>query len=157
MPSMEMRDLIVPEAVGAHLRGTSKKQVLQEIANRAAEVYRLDARVVLEALLDRERLGSTAMGRGVAAPHARIPGIDRVFGVFSRLDRSVDFDAQDDVPVDLVFALIAPEDAGSEHLLALARVSRVLRDPAVCAKLRSSADASALYAVLTEPPVSRAA
>ena len=154
---MELRDLIVPEAVGARVRGTSKKQLLQEIANRAAEVYGLDARAVFDALLDRERLGSTAMGRGVAAPHARVDGLSRVCGVFCQLDRGLDFDAQDDVPVDLVFALIAPEEAGSEHLLALARVSRALRDPSVCAKLRSCADTSALYAVLTETAVSRAA
>lgn len=154
---MELRDLIVPEAVAARVRGTSKKQLLQEIANRAADVYALDGRAVFEAMLDRERLGSTAMGRGVAAPHARVAGLSRVCGVFLQLDRGLDFDAQDDVPVDLVFALIAPEEAGSEHLLALARVSRALRDPTVCAKLRSCADASALYAVLTETAVSRAA
>lgn len=154
---MELRDLIVPEAVGAHVRGTSKKQLLQEIANRAADIYGLDARSVFDALLDRERLGSTAMGRGVAAPHARVEGLSQVCGVFCQLDRGLDFDAQDDVPVDLVFALIAPEEAGSEHLLALARVSRALRDASVCAKLRSCDDASALYAVLTETAVSRAA
>ena len=154
---MELRDLIVPEAVAARVRGTSKKQLLQEIANRAADVYGLDGRAVFEAMLDRERLGSTAMGRGVAAPHARVSGLSRVCGVFLQLDRGLDFDAQDDVPVDLVFALIAPEEAGSEHLLALARVSRALRDPAICAKLRSCTDASALYAVLTETAVSRAA
>ena len=154
---MELRDLIVPEAVTARVRGTSKKQLLQEVASRAAEVYDLDMRVVLDALLDRERLGSTAMGRGVAAPHARIDGIDRVLGVFFQLERGIDFDAQDDVPVDLVFALIAPLAAGSEHLLALARVSRALRDPSVCAKLRSCDDGSALHAVLTESTISRAA
>lgn len=154
---MELRDLIVPEAVCARVRSTSKKQLLQEIAGRASEVYGLDARKVLDALLDRERLGSTAMGRGVAAPHARMDGLDRVLGVFFQLERGIDFDAQDDEPADLVFALIAPQTAGSEHLLALARVSRALRDAATCAKLRSCDDAAAIYAVLTEATVSRAA
>ena len=154
---MELRDLIVPEAVSARLRSTSKKHLLQEVAGRAASAYGLDAREVLDALLERERLGSTAMGHGVAAPHARIEGLDRVLGVFFQLERGIEFDAQDDVPVDLVFALIAPEAAGSEHLLALARVSRVLRNAGICAKLRSCGDDGALHAVLTEGTVSRAA
>lgn len=154
---MELRDLIVPEAVAARARCTSKKHLLQEVASRAAEVYGLDPRGVLDALLDRERLGSTAMGRGVAAPHARLDGLERVMGIFFQLERGIDFDAQDDEPVDLVFALIAPQAAGSEHLLALARVSRALRDAVTCTKLRSCGDKAALYAVLTEASVSRAA
>jgi PTS system nitrogen regulatory IIA component len=154
---MELRDLIVPESVVAHVRGSSKKALLQDIAARTAAVYGLDQRQVLDALLERERLGSTALGRGVAAPHARLDGLDRVCGVFCQIDRPIDFDAPDEAPVDLVFALIAPEDTGAEHLLALAKVSRTLRDQAVTAKLRSCADSAALYAVLTEDRISRAA
>jgi PTS system nitrogen regulatory IIA component len=147
---MDIREILAPDAVAAHQRATSKKQLFQEIGARAGDVYGLDGRAVFEALLERERLGSTAMGRGVAAPHARLPGVDRILGVFLRLDKPIPFDAMDDEPVDLVFALIAPEDAGADHLRALARVSRALRDPAICAKLRSCADSAAVYAVLTE-------
>jgi PTS system nitrogen regulatory IIA component len=154
---MELLDLIVPESVVAHFRGSSKKALLQDIAARAAMLCGVEQRAVLDALLDRERLGSTALGRGVAAPHARLDGVDRVCGVFYQLDRPIEFDAPDDAPVDLVFALIAPEDTGAEHLMALAKVSRMLRDQAVTAKLRSCADGAALYAVLTEQRISRAA
>lgn len=154
---MELRDLIVPDAVSARHRATSKKQLLQDLAARAAQVYGLDGRAVFQALLERERLGSTAMGRGVAAPHARVSGVSRICGVFFQLERGLSFDAQDDVAVDLVFMLVAPEEAGSEHLLALARVSRALRDPGVCAKLRSCDSDAALYAVLTDKAISRAA
>jgi PTS system nitrogen regulatory IIA component len=146
---MELHEFVVPEAVAARLRATSKKQLFQEIGARAADVYDLDARKIFEALLERERLGSTAMGRGVAAPHARIDGLDSVKGVFFKLEKPIEFDALDDEPVDLVCALIAPENAGADHLRALARVSRTLRDPGACAKLRSCGDASSLYAVLT--------
>ena len=147
---MEIRDILAPEAVSAHQRATSKKQLFQEIGARAADVYGLDARTVFESLLDRERLGSTAMGRGVAAPHARLEGCGDIRGVFLRLEKPVPFDAVDEEPVGLVFALLAPEAAGADHLRALARVSRALRDPGACAKLRSCADTSALYAVLTD-------
>jgi PTS system nitrogen regulatory IIA component len=154
---MEFREFLSPDAVTAHQRATSKKQLFQDIAARATDVYGLDARAVFESLCERERLGSTAMGRGVAAPHARIPSLARICATFSRLEKPLDFDAPDGEPVDLVFALFAPEDAGSDHLLALARVSRALRDPALCAKLRSCADTAALYAVLTESISNRAA
>lgn len=154
---MEIRDILATDAVSCNLRATSKKQLFQEIAARAADVYGLDARAIFEALLERERLGGTGMGRGVAAPHARLDGVEAIRGVFMRLEKPIDFDAVDDQPVDLVFALLAPEDAGADHLRALARVSRALRDPGVCAKLRSCADSTALYAVLTENIASRAA
>jgi PTS system nitrogen regulatory IIA component len=154
---MEIRDILAPEAVSAHQRATSKKQLFQEIANKAEEACGLVARDVFDALNERERLGSTALGRGVAAPHARLLGLERICGLFLRLAKPIDFDALDDEPVDLVFALFAPEDAGADHLRALARVSRALRDPATCAKLRSCADASALHAVLTESVATRAA
>jgi PTS system nitrogen regulatory IIA component len=154
---MEIRDILAIEAVGCHQRATSKKQLFQEIAARAADAYGVETRAVFEALLERERLGTTGMGRGVAAPHARLSGLDSIRGVFVRLEKPIDFDAPDDQPVDLVFALLAPEEAGADHLRALARVSRVLRDSAAVAKLRSCADAQALYAVLTETQATRAA
>ncbi|TVQ57460.1 MAG: PTS IIA-like nitrogen-regulatory protein PtsN [Rhodobacteraceae bacterium] len=154
---MEIRDILAPEAVMAHLKATSKKQLLQEVAARASDVYGVDQRGAFDALLDRERLGATAMGRGVAAPHARLDGLDGIRGVFVRLEKPIDFDAIDDEPVDLVFALFAPEEAGADHLRALARVSRALRDQGACAKLRSCDDAAAVYAVLTESVSNRAA
>lgn len=154
---MELRDLVVPSSVVAHVRASSKKALLQDIAARSAQAFDLDQRAVLEALLERERLGSTGLGRGVAAPHARLSGVDRVCGVFYQLERGIAFESPDDAPVDLVFALIAPQDAGAEHLLALAKVSRLLRDRTMTAKLRSCADHAALFAVLTENTVSRAA
>jgi PTS system nitrogen regulatory IIA component len=154
---MEIRDILAIEAVGSQQRATSRKHLFQEIAARAADAYGLEARTVFEALLDRERLGGTGMGRGVAIPHARIPDLEAIHGVFMRLEKPVDFDAPDEQPVDVVFALLAPEDAGADHLRALARVSRVLRDNGVVAKLRSCADAQALYAVLTETLANRAA
>jgi len=102
-------------------------------------------------------LGATGMGKGIAVPHARMADVDRVIGFFTRLDEAVDFDSVDRQPVDLIFTLLAPEDAGADHLKALARVSRTLRDEATCRKLRSTADGAALYAILTETTASQAA
>ncbi len=154
---MEIRDLLALEAVCRQSRASSKKQLFNDIAAKAAEVYGLDPRSVFEALLEREKLGGTGMGRGVAAPHARLAGVEDIRGVFVKLDKPLDFDAADGLPVDLVFALIAPEDAGADHLRALARVSRALRDVGVCAKLRSCTEQSALHAVLSEKVQTRAA
>ena len=154
---MTLDALLAPDAVLPQLRAGSKKQLLTEIAARAGERFGLESRAVFEALMERERLGSTGMGRGVAVPHARMPGATKIRGVFARLERGVDFDAADGAPVDLVFLLIAPEAAGAEHLRALARVSRLLRDEGRCAKLRATADASALYAILVEDLASDAA
>lgn len=154
---MELAELIARDALVPALKASSKKQVLNEIANRAADAYDLNHRRVCEGLMERERLGSTAMGHGVAIPHARIDGIDRIVGVFARLDRPVDFEAADGEGVDLVFCLLAPEEAGADHLRMLAKVSRLFRDQDTRAKLRATADANALYALITEPLASRAA
>jgi len=154
---MELTELVTREAVLATLKASGKKQVLQEIANRARDAYGLTARRVFEGLIAREKLGSTAMGYGVAIPHARIEGLDRIVGVFARLDRPGGFEAADGEAVDLVFALLAPEEAGADHLRALARVSRFLRDAETRTKLRQTDRAEALYALLTEPSASRAA
>jgi len=154
---VEIRDILTPEAVATRHRATSKKQLLQEVAARAAAAYGLAARAVFDALLERERLGGTGLGRGVAAPHARLSGVETILGVFVTLEKPVDFDAADGQPVDVVFALLAPELAGADHLRALARVSRVLRNSDACAKLRSCETGSAVLAVLSEPAAHRAA
>ncbi|MEM7268113.1 MAG: PTS IIA-like nitrogen regulatory protein PtsN [Pseudomonadota bacterium] len=154
---MELKDIVEPEAVLSGLNATSKKHLLQELAQRAEDVIGVEAREAFEAMLERERLGPTAMGQGVAIPHARIRGLKGIAGVFASLSKPVEFEAVDDEPVDLVFCLLAPEDAGADHLRALARVSRRLRDPAVCAKLRSAEHSSAIYAVLTDNPETKAA
>ena len=147
---MDAALLQAPAAVVANLKATSKKQALQELARHAAKLTGLDERRIFDVLLERERLGSTGLGNGIAIPHARMAEIDRLFGMFARLEQPVDFEAVDDVPVDLLFLLLAPESAGADHLKALARISRLLRDKAQCAKLRGAEHADALYAVLIE-------
>lgn len=154
---MELSEIIGVEAVRAPLKATSKKRLLQELAEFAADLYKLPSETIYKALLDREALGPTGVGRGVAIPHARLAGVDRVVGLFVRLEKPVDFEAIDRQPVDLVFTLLAPESAGAEHLKALARVSRTLRSEAICAKLRSTFDPSAIYAILTEGKAEQAA
>lgn len=154
---MTLADLIAPNAVIPALRANSKKQALQLLAQKAADVTGLAEGDILEGLLDRERLGSTGVGNGIAIPHAKLTGIDRLYGIFARLDQPVDFDSIDDQPVDLVCLLIAPEGAGADHLKALARVSRLLRDRSICEKLRGATEADALYALLLDSERSRAA
>lgn len=154
---MEIEDLLNQTGVIAKLRATSKKQVLQELAKRAAEATGLPERQIFEVLLERERLGTTGVGNGIAIPHGKLPGLKQLFGMFARLESPVDFDAIDEQPVDLIFLLLAPEAAGADHLKALARVSRLLRDRGVCEKLRGANQADAIYALLTESPASHAA
>ncbi|WP_118133178.1 PTS IIA-like nitrogen regulatory protein PtsN [Oceanicella sp. SM1341] len=154
---MELSDLISPEAVFGNLKTASKKRVLQELGSFAAGFYGLAESAVFAALQEREQLGPTGMGQGVAIPHARLEGLNKVVGVFAKLAKPVDYESVDGQPVDLVFMLLAPEDAGADHLKALARVSRVMRAETVREKLRSTEDASALYAILTEPAASQAA
>lgn len=149
---MEIARLLSPEAVIAGLKASSKKQALQELARHAAGLTGLPDRRIFDVLLERERLGSTGVGQGCAIPHARLEELERVFGLFARLDAPIPFDAVDDQPVDLIFLLLAPESAGADHLKALARISRLLRDKASCAKLRGADNADAMYAVLVEPP-----
>ncbi len=154
---MDVADILGPDAVRASLKVQSKKRLFQEIAQIVADTYRLNEQKVLDALLERENLGPTGVGHGVAIPHARIPDIKSVVGIFIRLDQAVDFESVDRKPVDLIFVLLAPNAAGAEHLKALARVSRTLRDETLCSKLRSTDDVSALYAILTESSTSKAA
>ena len=154
---MEIIDLITPQGMFPNLQVTSKKQVLQALSRRAAEITQEHERTIFEVLLARERLGTTGVGAGVAIPHGKLPGLDRIFGVFARLDSAVDFEAVDDQPVDLLFLLLAPESAGADHLKALARVSRLLRDKETCDKLRGTETALALSFLLTETTTSHAA
>ena len=154
---MEISDLITPASVVPKLHATSKKQALQELAKRAADVSGLNERAIFDVLLERERLGTTGVGNGIAIPHGKLPNLDRLYGLFARLDKPIDFDSIDEQPVDLIFLLLAPESAGADHLKALARVSRLLRDRGGCEKLRGTDSAEALYAILTESAASRAA
>ncbi|MGR3467293.1 MAG: PTS sugar transporter subunit IIA [Shimia sp.] len=154
---MLVNDILRPEAVKVMGSVSSKKRLFHAISDLAADVYALSGETVLDALLERENLGSTAVGHGVALPHARLARVDRVCGCFIRLEKATDCDAPDRQPVDLVFALFAPENAGVDHLKALAVVSRTLRAPEVCAKLRANANATALYGILTEATASQAA
>jgi PTS system nitrogen regulatory IIA component len=145
---MRVTDLVAANAVVPALKATSKKQALQELASRAAQLTGQGERAIFDVLMQREKLGSTGVGNGIAIPHGKLPTLDKLFGLFARLDRPVDFETLDGQPVDLIFVLLAPETAGADHLKALARVARLLRDPDVARKLRESRDAEAIYAVL---------
>jgi nitrogen PTS system EIIA component len=153
---MPLTDLVAPNAIIPALKANSKKQVIQELAAKAAGLTGQNERAILEILMQREKLGSTGVGNGIAIPHGKLPNLDKLFGLFARLDRPVDFEALDSQPVDLVFLLLAPENAGADHLKALARVARLLRDTELARKLRASRDAEALYAVLALSPASAA-
>ena len=155
---MPILEFLTPDAVLPSLRARAKKGVLQDLAAHAARhLTGLDERAVFETLLQRERLGSTGIGNGVAIPHGKLPDLDRLFGLVARLDRPVDFDALDGQPVDIAFLLLAPEGAGADHLKALAQVARALREPGVLERVRNARDANALYALLTHGSASRAA
>ncbi len=145
---MPLTDLVVQSAIIPALKVNGKKQAMQEIAAKAAELTGQGEREILEILLQREKLGSTGVGNGVAIPHGKLSKLNNLFGLFARLERPIDFEALDNQPVDLIFLLLAPEGAGADHLKALARVARLLRDPEIVQKLRESRDADALYAVL---------
>ncbi len=154
---MDISDLIDPAGVVASLRVTSKKQALQELAKRASELTGIEDRRVFEVLTERERLGTTGVGNGIAIPHGKLAGLERLHGLFARLENPIDFDSIDEQPVDLICLLLAPETAGADHLKALARVSRLLRDSSMCKKLRGTDKADAIYALLTESTASHAA
>lgn len=153
---MPLTDLVAPNAVIPALAVANKKQALQELAARAAVLCGQSESSIFEILQQREKLGSTAVGNGVAIPHGKLPKLGRLFGLFARLEKPIDFEALDGQPVDLMFLLLAPEGAGADHLKALARVARLLRDQTVAAKLRESHTADALYAALAISPASAA-
>jgi len=153
---MPTTDLVAPNAIIPALKVNGKKQAIMELAAKAAELTGQSEREIVEILLQREKLGSTGVGNGVAIPHGKLPKLNRLFGLFARLDRPIDFESLDNQPVDLIFLLLAPEGAGADHLKALARVARLLRDPDVMEKLRNSRDAEAIYSVLALTPASAA-
>jgi PTS system nitrogen regulatory IIA component len=154
---MQLSNLLGADAVKVFAHVTSKKRLFQDLADIAHTAYGLNASDTVDALQERESLGPTGVGHGVALPHARLHGLSRVVGVFLRLERPLEFDAVDRQPVDLVFALFAPKDSGVEHLKALALVSRTMRNPEICAKLRANTDPAALHALLTEAAGAQAA
>jgi PTS system nitrogen regulatory IIA component len=151
---MLLSDFISPDSVVSSLKAKTKKQLLQDLSARAARLTGLPERDIFDVLLQRERLGSTGLGRGTAIPHGKLQGLKRIVGIFARLAEPVDFNAVDGEKVDIVFLLLAPEGAGADHLKALARISRLLREGSAVEKLRACKDAAALYAVLTEDEAS---
>lgn len=154
---MEISSVLRVDAVKSLSAVTSKKRLLQEIGDVAGAAYGLKANEVCQALQERESLGPTGVGQGIALPHARLADLEKVHGVFIRIEKSLDFESVDRQPVDLVFALLAPLDAGVDHLKALAMVSRTMRDSGLCAKLRANADTATLHTLLTQTPDVRAA
>ena len=154
---MELADFLKPDDVIAHLRATGKKQALQYISRHASERTGCSEREIFCVLMERERLGTTGVGNGIAIPHAKLPSLEWVYALFARLDHPIDFDSIDERPVDLICLALAPERAGSDHLRALARLSRLLRHKTTCEKIRGTDDAEELYALLTDAAASRAA
>jgi PTS system nitrogen regulatory IIA component len=154
---MDLSDLISPDSVFPSLKVKNKKQLLHELSARAARLTEIEERTIFDALLQRERLGSTGLGQGAAIPHCRLGNLKHIVGLFARIPEPIDFDSPDGAPVDLVFLLLAPEGAGADHLKALARISRLLREGQAADKLRAARDAGAIYAVLTEGAASHAA
>jgi nitrogen PTS system EIIA component len=154
---MDLNDLIEVSAIMPALKTNSKKQLLQLLSEKAAAITGIPEREIFDTILQRERLGSTGVGNGIAIPHGKLAGVQRITGVFARLDQPVDFEALDDQPVDLVFLLLAPESAGADHLKALSRIARVLRDTETVTKIRGTKDAAAIHAFLSSTPASHAA
>lgn len=151
---MALENLLVPEAILPSLRVNGKKQALQELSEKAAEISGLPAREIFDAWMQREKLNSTGLGEGIAIPHGKLLNAPKIFGIFARLERGIDFESVDGQPVDLLFALIAPESAGADHLKALSVIARLLRDPSTVAKIRATREAPALYALLTQDAAS---
>ena len=155
---VEIADIIAPDGIILDLTScNSKRQVLKELAQQAAAALGLDQQHLLDALIERERLGTTGIGHGIAIPHARLAALDRLVGLFARLDHPIDFESLDDQPSDLIFLLLAPDSADADSLKALARISRVLRDPALRQRLRQERDREAVYRMLTQKPECHAA
>ncbi len=155
--TISIRELVSSKSVDAALAASTKKEVLQAVATKAASLLNKDKFTVFDVLWERERLGTTGIGQSIAIPHARVPGLKKVFGFFARLEDPVNFEAIDDKPVDLVFLLLSPEEAGADHLHALASISRLLRNPKLCQQLRGAKDSASLYKILTDAEVDKAA
>jgi PTS system nitrogen regulatory IIA component len=154
---MDIAELLTPGGVIANLRAANKRQALQELAKRAATITGKHERAIFDVLLERERLGTTGIGGGTAIPHGRMADLPQLYAIFARLEKPVDFEAIDNQPVDLIFLLLTPDSAGADHLKALARLSRLLRDKTMCEKLRGTDRADALYALLSDRAASHAA
>lgn len=154
---MQIDEILLPDAVKSLGGCTSKKRLFHDLGELATTCYALDATNVIDALIEREGLGPTGVGHGIALPHARLDGLDRVHGIFLRLEKPLNFDAVDRQPVDLVFALLAPKTKGVDHLKALALVSRTMRCADICAKLRANSDPATLHTILTEEQLNKAA
>ena len=154
---MDVVELLTDKCIVANLKVSSKKQALQELAKRAARLTGQPERKILDVLVERERLGTTGVGHGIAIPHGKLPELDKLYALFARLETPIDFDSIDEQPVDLICVLLAPETAGADHLKALARVSRLLRDRAICEKLRGAESAEAIHALISESSTSHAA
>jgi PTS system nitrogen regulatory IIA component len=154
---MDLGDLVHTKGIIPSMKATTKKQALQELAGYAAELTGIGQRDIFDTLLQRERLGSTGLGRGIAIPHVKLPDLKSIVCVFARLDTPIDFEALDDEPVDLIFLLLAPEHASGDHLKALARISRLLREPDVSRRLRETKDPNQILRVLTQPATPHAA
>jgi PTS system nitrogen regulatory IIA component len=154
---MDLCDLLASDGIVAPLKATSKKHALQELATIAAEKTGLDQHEIFNTVLQRERLGSTGLGRGIAVPHVKLAGLRNIVCLFARLEKPIDYESHDGEPVDLVFLLLAPDHAGADHLKALASISRVVREPSVIDALRGAPDAASLRLALTRPVPSHAA
>lgn len=154
---MDLSDLVTQKSIMPSVKVASKKQLLQVLSEKAAEITGLSERDIFDTIMQREKLGSTGVGNGIAIPHGKLKNVGSIIGIFARLETPVDFEALDDEPVDLVFMLLAPETAGADHLKALSRIARILREPEMVSKLRATKDASALFAFLTAHPTSFAA
>nr|WP_306263885.1 PTS IIA-like nitrogen regulatory protein PtsN [Pararhizobium sp. IMCC3301] len=154
---MDLSDLVSPNAVIPTLKVQSKKQAIQALAEKAASLTGVPEREIFDTLLQRERLGSTGVGHGIAIPHGKLVTFDGITGVFARLETPIEFESLDGEPVDLIFLLLASEGAGADHLKALARIARVFRNNHITAKLRETRDSAGLYAILTEDIASNAA
>lgn len=154
---MDLSKLLTPAAVRVMGQMTSKKRLFQELGEVASQAYGLTAAIAIDGLQERESLGPTGVGNGIALPHARLIGMEKITGIFLRLEKPLDYESVDRLPVDLVFCLLAPKDSGVDHLKALALVSRTMRDASVCAKLRANSDPTKLYAILTEAKAPQAA
>ncbi|MGB8812412.1 MAG: PTS sugar transporter subunit IIA [Paracoccaceae bacterium] len=154
---MELSKLLIPVAVRVVGQLTSKKRLFQELGEMVSQAYKLNASVAIDGLQERESLGPTGVGHGIALPHARLEDLNRIVAVFLRLEKPLDYDSVDRQPVDLIFGLFAPKDSGVDHLKALALVSRTMRDPGICAKLRANTDPAKLHAILTEARTTQAA
>lgn len=154
---MDLSTLLVPASTKVMTHLSSKKRLFQELGELAAQAHHLNASIAIDGLQERETLGPTGVGNGIALPHARLHGLEKIVGVFMRLEKPLDYESVDRHPVDLIFALFAPKDSGVDHLKALAAVSRTMRDPSVCTKLRANSDPAKIFAILTENRAPQAA